>query len=72
MKYELIGIAGTVLILIGFLSDSEKRIRIFDMAGSILFVIYGALIGAYSNILLNGILVAVHIVKLRKMKKTTK
>lgn len=72
MKYELIGIAGTVLILIGFLSDSEKRIRIFDMAGSILFVMYGALIGAYSNILLNGILVAVHIVKLRKMKKTTK
>lgn len=69
MKYELIGIAGTLLILVGFLSNSEKKIRLFDMAGSVLFVIYGALIGAYSNILLNGALVIVHIVKLHKMKK---
>lgn len=68
MKYELIGIAGTLLILIGFLSDSEKKIRLFDMAGSILFVIYGAVIGAWSNILLNGTLVIVHLVKLCKMK----
>ena len=69
MKYELFGILGTVLILIGFLSDSEKRIRIFDMAGSALFVLYGVLIGAYSNILLNGILIIVHIFKLRKIGK---
>lgn len=68
MKYELIGIAGTVLILIGFLSNSEKKIRIFDMVGSFCFVIYGALIGAWSNILLNGILILVHVYKLRKMK----
>lgn len=69
MTYELFGILGTVLILIGFLSDSEKRIRIFDMAGSALFVLYGILIGAYSNILLNGILIIVHIFKLRKIGK---
>lgn len=68
MKSELIGILGTVLILIGFLSDSEKKIRLFDMAGSILFVVYGIMIAAYSNILLNGILVIVHIVKLKKMR----
>ena len=69
MTYELFGILGTVLILIGFLSDSEKRIRIFDMAGSALFVLYGISIGAYSNILLNGILIIVHIFKLRKIGK---
>ena len=69
MKYELFGILGTVLILIGFLSDSEKKIRLFDMAGSALFVLYGILIGAYSNILLNGILILVHIFKLRKMRE---
>ena len=67
MTYELFGILGTVLILIGFLSDSEKKIRIFDMAGSALFVLYGILIWAYSNILLNGILIIVHIFKLRKL-----
>ena len=69
MGYELFGIAGTILILIGFLSNSEKRIRLFDMAGSLLFVIYGILIGALSNVLLNGILIIVHVVKLYKMKK---
>ena len=69
MKYELFGILGTVLILIGFLSDSEKKIRLFDMAGSALFVLYGILIGAFSNILLNGILILVHIFKLRKMRE---
>ena len=67
MRYELIGLCGTTLILIGFLSNSEKRIRIFDMSGSVLFVIYGLLVGAYSNIVLNGILILVHIYKLRKM-----
>lgn len=68
MKYELIGIAGTVLILIGFLSNSEKKIRIFDMIGSLCFVIYGALLGAWSNILLNGALIIIHVIKLKKMK----
>ena len=69
MKYELIGLTGTVLILIGFLSNSEKSIRLFDMAGSFLFVIYGALMGAYSNVVLNGTLILVHIVKLHRMQR---
>ena len=67
MKYEIIGIAGTVLILIGFLSNGEKAIRIFDMLGAILFVVYGVMIHAYSNIILNGILICVQIAKLRKL-----
>lgn len=69
MKYELIGLTGTVLILIGFLSNSEKRIRIFDMIGSACFVAYGALIGAYSNVILNGTLIFVHLYKLHKMNR---
>ena len=69
MQYEIIGIAGTVFILIGFLSNSEKRIRVFDMIGSACFVTYGILIHAWSNILLNGILILVHIYKLNRMKR---
>lgn len=30
--------------------------------------LHGALIGAYSNIILNGILIVVHLIKLCKMK----
>lgn len=69
MSYELIGITGTVLILIGFLSNSERKIRIFDMIGSACFVAYGILIHAWSNILLNGILIIVHLYKLHRMKR---
>ena len=68
MRYELIGLCGTVFILIAFLFNSAKEIRIFDMIGSVLFVIYGALIGAYSNVVLNGALIIVHIIKLQKMR----
>lgn len=67
MSYEFIGIIATMLILVGFLSNSEKKIRLFDMAGAILFILYGALIGSLSNILLNGILVIIHIIKLRRL-----
>lgn len=69
MEYEFIGLVGTLLILVGFLSNSEKKIRLFDMAGSACFVAYGVLIGAYSNIVLNGILIFVHLYKLNRMKR---
>lgn len=66
MKFsnELLGLVGTLLILIGFCSDSEKTIRIFDMLGSALFVIYGVVIGSISTIILNACLILVHCYKL--------
>ena len=67
MNYEIIGIIGTLVILVGFLSNSEKSIRIFDMIGSALFVIYGVLIHSFSNVFLNSALILVHVVKLYKM-----
>lgn len=66
---EIIGIAGTLVILVGFLSDKEKIIRGFDLAGSFLFVIYGAAIGSLSTILLNGVLILVHIYKFYRGRK---
>ena len=69
MNYEFIGLFGTVLILIGFLSNSEKKIRIFDMVGSACFVTYGFLIHSWSNIILNGILIIIHLYKLNRMGK---
>lgn len=63
LNNEVIGIAGTLVILIGFLSDREKVIRGFDTAGSMLFVIYVAMIGSLSTILLNSVLILVHTYK---------
>ena len=69
MNYELIGIGGTLLILAAFLCNGEKKIRILDMAGAALFVIYGVLIGSVSNIILNLVLIVIQIVKLVKIYK---
>jgi len=68
-SYEIIGLCGTIFILIAFLFNSEKKIRIFDGIGAILFIIYGCLIGSWSNVILNGVLVVIQAVKLIKLKK---
>jgi hypothetical protein len=67
--YELIGIMGTLFVLLSFLMKDLKKVRIINIIGATLFVIYGLLIGALSTWLLNGILIIVHIVYLIKEKK---
>lgn len=66
MTYELIGIAGTILILIAFSCNTERQIRIFDAAGAVLFVVYGILTRTWSTAVLNALLIVIQIVKLRK------
>ena len=66
MNYEVIGIIATVLIIVSFLANGERKIRMLNIAGSVLFVLYGALTHTYSTTVLNGALIIVHIIKLRK------
>ena len=66
MNYEILGTAASVLVLISFLMKGEKKIRIINIVGALLFVIYGVLIKAFSVWLLNGILILIHIYKLIK------
>lgn len=69
MNNEIIGIIGTLFILVGFTSDKESIIRIFDMIGALLFILYGAMIGAISTVILNACLVLVNCYKLAASKK---
>jgi len=68
-KYEYLGIIGTALILIGFLSNDQRKIRVFDALGSVLFVMYGMTIGSISTITLNSVLVVVQILKLARQRR---
>lgn len=70
--FEVIGLAGTIFVLISFLMKDIKAVRIINIIGAALFVAYGALIGALSTWLLNGILIIVHIVYLIKGYKDSK
>ena len=66
---EVIGIVATLFIVIAFSLNGELKIRIFDLVGAILFILYGSLICSFSTILLNGILVGIQIFKIIKLKK---
>ena len=63
---EKLGIIASIIILISFLTQDIKKIRIINIIGCILFVIYGILIDAFSVWFLNGMLCLVHVWKLLK------
>lgn len=60
MNTEILGTIASVVVLFSFIVTKEKRIRIINIFGAALFVVYGLLIHAFSVWLLNGILILVH------------
>lgn len=66
--YELIGLIAGIFVLISFLFKDVRTIRLFNIIGAAVFVIYGILINALSVWILNGILIFVHLFYLNKLK----
>lgn len=67
--FEIIGIFATIFILIGFMSSNIKVVRVFNIIGSILFVIYGVAINAMSTWLLNVLCIILNVYKIYKENK---
>lgn len=65
---EILGIIATLFVLAAFMLNDVKQIRIVDLIGAILFVVYGILIHSLSVSLLNGVLIIIHLYKLIKRK----
>lgn len=66
--FEIVGIIGTLFVLLSFLMKDLKKVRIINIIGAVLFVVYGVLINAYSTWILNGVLIIIHIIFLTKRK----
>ena len=69
---EIVGISGSILIAISmvFKTTTDKGVmylRIFNLLGSIVFVVYGFMLPAYSTIVLNCICVVLNIIGLVKI-----
>lgn len=64
MSYEILGLVASILVLISFLFNKERNIRVINIIGAICFVIYGIKIGALSVWILNSALVIIHLWKL--------
>lgn len=69
---EWLGIAGTLCILIAFLQKGELKIRILDLIGAVLFVIYGITIASFSTIFLNTALIIIQLIFIHKLKEEKK
>lgn len=64
MWVEFLGILATIFVLISFTQSDAKKIRIINLIGAILFVIYGLMISSMSVWLLNSVLILIQICKL--------
>jgi len=63
---------GSVLIAISLMMTSLLRLRLINLAGSVVFSIYGLLIGAYPVAALNGFIVAAnafHLIRIFRTKE---
>lgn len=74
MIYEIIGLIASVFIILSmsFVSTDTKsniKMRIFNMIGSLIFVIYGLLIPAYSTSIVNFFMIVVNLYNIYKLKK---
>lgn len=65
---EILGTIASCVVLVSFLCKNAKHIRMVNILGALLFVVYGAILGAFSVWFLNGALVIVHVYNLYKMR----
>ena len=66
MNYEIIGTIASVIVLISFTFKHQKHIRMVNILGALLFVVYGLYINAFSIWFLNSALILIHVYKLIK------
>ena len=67
--YELIGYAGSALIVLSLMQQSILRMRMIGLAGSFVFFAYSILIGAYPLAVVNVIAASIHIYNLRRLTR---
>ena len=57
---ELLGTAGSLLVMLSYFFNG-MRLRIVNIIGSIIFIIYGVMLGGISIVILNGITIPIHL-----------
>lgn len=63
---EILGILAGIVVLLSFIPQNIKHIRIINIIGCILFVIYGISINSISIWLTNSVLGIIHIYQLKR------
>ena len=66
LQDEWIGLVASAFILVSFFFSKQMLIRIVNLCGCVVFVIYGILLPSYSTAIMNLALIIVHVVFLVK------
>ncbi len=66
---EVLGFTGAILAIAANAMKTMIPLRIANLVASVLFVIYGAVLPSYPQVLVHGVLVPVHAVRLRQMMR---
>ncbi|MFW5913560.1 MAG: hypothetical protein ACOCSM_00720 [Bacillota bacterium] len=65
--YEWIGYIASLLILVSLIMTSVKRLRLINLAGALLFTVYGYFISAYPVMIMNAGIVVVNLYYLKQI-----
>jgi len=65
--YELVGYTGSILVAVSLMMKSLVRLRVVNLFGAIVFIIYGILIKAAPVVFLNALTLSVNAYNLWKM-----
>lgn len=65
---EVLGTLASVLVMLSYTLNG-KKLRIVNIIGSILFIIYGIMLGGISVIILNAITIPIHLYYILKEEK---
>lgn len=68
--FELVGYAASLLVAISLMMRSVVRLRVINLLGSLVFSIYGLLIGSYPVAAMNAFIVAINIYYLTQIYRT--
>lgn len=67
---ELFGYLGTAFVLLSMMMTSVVKLRIFNLTGSIISVIYAYLSGTWPVVVLNFCLALINVAQLRRLSRT--
>lgn len=69
MNIEILGLIATSIIVLSFCCNGELKLRLVNSIGSVLFVIYGISIHAWSVAILNSLAILINIYKYYQFRK---
>lgn len=70
---DLIGYLGTIVVLASFMVNSNTKLRILNLIGCSIFVIYGFMLNtAWPVVITNVLIVCIHLYQLTKAAKVKK